>query len=707
MSDQDNKKPSIFSKMLEAGSAILDAQIVKAKSSTMNQNLEDDFFYSKAVTEDPSYQVYSSGWKEKPGRLQDGHLRQMATSNSVISAVIQTRQNQVSNHSKLVKSEKERGWMICLRDEEALLEKIKEELKEEMQAEKMAVAEGAMEAGQDPMAAEASDDLASDFTKAEGDPAAEPAVTDNDSADGDLKLEEDAGSADPNAASKDDDDVEEYNFELERKAKEKLEQQFKDAKKKAQDFLLNCGIVENRPFETKKWNFDAALRAWTRDSLTYDKYATEIVPDRAGRVHHWFPIDGATVKYASNRLKDYKQMAENFINLDILYPENKVEAMEKQKVLDLQQPLLDANAYKYVQVIRGKIERAYTEDELKLGIRNITTDIYNNGYGIPELELVVSLVTGHLNAEFYNQAYFTQGFSAKGILHIKAAINRRKLETVRQQWQHMLKGARNSFQTPIFAGMEDVAWIPLTQNHNDIGFEGWMRYLIKMICAIYQIDPQEIGIGFKEEGSGGSSLGGDNTKQKLDQSKDKGLYPLLRHIENYINEQILKAFDKRFIIKFCGVSAETQAESVDRQEKERKFKKTVNEIRAEDGLPPLPGMDDVILGPEYMTWYSTFSKKAEEQQAQLQQQQADALAAQGGAPGGEEGGDEGDPFYDGGDLESNLISPEEAEVPGEPKPKPSGVAKARAIKDAAIRKSLANKQNKPKRVKIEYYKIGK
>lgn len=680
MSDENNKKPSIFGKMLEAGAALLDAQIAKAKSSVMNQDQNDEFFYSKAVTEDPSYAIYASGWKEKPHRIMDGHLRQISISNSVVAAVIQTRQNQVANHSKLVKSEKERGWMLCLRDEEALLEKIKEKMQLEQQAEKEAVMEQMGASPEvDPMAAP-EDITKADTDQADGSPSSEPS---------DLTLEEDEGTTDPNADSKSDDDVEEYNFELQRKAKEKLDAQFKDAKKKVQDYIINCGLTENRPFDTKKWNFDSALRALVRDSLTYDRYATEIVPDRAGRGHHWFPVDGATIKFASNRLKDYKQLADNFMNLDILYPENKVVAIEKQKVLELKDDLLAKDMYKYVQVIRGKIERAYTEDELKVGIRNFTTDIYNNGYGVSELELCVSLVTGHLNAEFYNQAYFTQGFSAKGILHIKAALNRRKVETVRQQWQHMLKGARNSFQTPIFAGMEEVAWIPLTQNHNDIGFEGWMRYLIKMICAIYQIDPHEIGIGFKDEGGSAGGLGGDNTKEKMDQSKDKGLYPLMRHIENFLTEQIIKPFDNRFILKFTGVSTETQEESVKRQDIERKFKKTVNEIRGEDGLPPLPGMDDFIAGPEYATWYATFSKKAEEQMAQAQQQQADAAAAQGGDQG--DGGEEDDSFY-GGDLESNLIKPEQAEVPGEPKPK---VAKSLPIR------------RKPRRVKVEYYKIGK
>jgi hypothetical protein len=691
MADQDNK-PSIFSKMLEAGHAMVDAQLHKAKTSiVMNQdNLEDEFYFGKTITEDPSYAINASGWKDKPYRLMDGHLKQMSLKNSVISAIIQTRQNQVANHSKLVKSEKERGWMLCLRDEDALLQKIKAELEAQGAADELGGKE-MPEDGEEPGADQVELDPEESVAKAQGDSmASQDGSQDSEEAGDDLSGSDSTDGMDnTSGASQSDDEVEAYNWELERKAREKLESQFKKAKKRVQDFVINCGITDNRPFDTLRWDFDLALRAWVRDSLTYDRYTTEIVPDNAGRVHHWFPIDAGTIKFATLELSRYKEVAENFLNLDLLFPEKQAQQIEKQKILELKPELLAKNEYKYVQVIRGKIERAYTADELKLGVRNMTTDIYNNGYGVSELELVVGLVTGHLNAEFYNQAYFTQGFSAKGILHIKAALNRRKIETIRQQWQHMLKGSRNSFQTPIFAGMDDVEWIPLTQNHNDIGFEGWMRYLIKMICAIYQIDPAEIGIAFKDEGTGGQGMSGDNTKHKMEASKDKGLYPLLRHIENYVNEQIIKPFDSRFILRFTGITNETRMESLERQEKEVKFKKTVNEIRAEDGLPPLPGMDDVILETNYMSWYSQFSDKGQE----LQKKNAEAAAANppGGAPpGGDENGKDENQDPDGfefGDdsvmhpdnLENNVVAPEEDEP--------------------------VVKSKKPRKVKVEYYTL--
>jgi hypothetical protein len=584
---KDNKnqeqRPSIFDKMLEAGSSLLEAQIQKSKAEIMNQ-VEDpeEFQYAKALTEDPQQTAYSNGWKDKyHRRLTNTHLRQMATQDVAVVSVIKTFQNKAAAHACLVNSENQKGFMIKLKNEDKLLEEIKEQIKNEQSKEEET---------------EKSEKLLK---------------TDEGEVDK-QEIEQESDSEDKARSKIDDDDIEEYDWELERKARARMHEMYKKNLHDVQNWVLNCGSLEKskRPFEHRRWNFEQALRAWVWDSCVYDLYSREMVPDRAGRPSYWFPVDGGTIKYASPQLKNFKSMAETFQNVDYLYPEKDVQEKVESK-LELDEELLEKEAYRYVQVVRGKIERAYTSDELAVGIRNLLTDIWNNGYGLSELELAIGLVTGHLNAEFYNQAYFQQGFSAKGILHIKANINRRKMETIRQQWQHLLKGSRNSFQTPIFSGANDVEWIPLTQNHQDIGFEGWMRYLIKMICARYQIDPDEVGINLKGEGKS-EGLSGDNTEERLKESKERGLFPMMRHLQNFINTNIIAPFDDRFELVFTGITTETQTQTLDRQEKEVKFKKTVNEIRAEDNLPPMPGMDDVILDPTYMQWYTQYSKKAQE-----------------------------------------------------------------------------------------------
>jgi len=594
----DDKKDNIFKKALSAGEAYLDSVkrkaevdiLEKASTGTTGSQNSADMVYGKSITDEPSYKINSQGFKEKPHRVLNSHLKQMAYKDSAVAAVIQTRQNQVSNHSKLVRSEQERGFMIKLKDEQSFLRDIKEKLQEEMKAQ----------GKQQEIESEAP-------------------TTDSNDVDAVIEKALDVDtSVDQDNAGKSDDEVEAFNWELERKAKELLEEEIRDRRTKIEQFIVNCGELEDRPFETKKWRFDSFLRAIVRDSLTYDFISTEVVPTEGNEPHHFFPVDAGTIKFATQALKKYKQFPGSQTNVDLLYPEKQIEALEEKDAFELDDDLLEEDMYKYVQVVRGRIERAYTEDEMKIGMRNMTTDLYNNGYGVAELELLVGIVSSHLNTEYYNQAYFTQGFSAKGILHLKASIPRRKLETIRQQWHHMIKGSKNSFQTPIFAGMDDVNWIPLTQNHTDIEFSGWMNYLIKMICAIYQIDPYEIGIGMKDEGKGGG-FGGDNTQEKIDQSKDKGLYPLLRFLASYINTNIIDMIDSDFELVFTGMNYESQESARERQKEEVKYKKTVNEIRAEDGLPPLPGMDDIILDPVFMQWYTQFSKAAKMKAKEMQQ----------------------------------------------------------------------------------------
>ena len=752
----DKKRTSIFQKVLAATDVWLDSQINKGKGDIQSE-VEDeaDFFYRKSVAKDQSFFLGTQGYQEKPYRLTYDHLKQMSLKDSIVSAIIQTRQNQVSGFSKLVHTLHERGFRISIKDEQKILEEIKEELRltpefapkpdpampsmgavgegtltgeadnsadpgSDQGRDNMNPGEGAAETAMTRQSTDDSGEVQPDITKKKKMPEVDQDVsnlnvvkanisdddpdniamnqTDGEAIQDINPIKDGSDGQDPNqpgdVAPQDPDEAEAeeqaLNWRLERKARKILAERYNKRRRVVEQFIINCGKTKDRPFESKRWNFDTILRAWVRDSFTYDQFGTERVPDNADRIHHIVPVDGATIRFASPELGKYKTYPLHS-NYDLIYPEKELEALKQKDALELDPKLLEANMYKWVQVIRGRIERAFTEQELKVGMRNPTSDVFNNGYAVCELELLVNLITSHLNTEYYNMAYFSQGFSAKGILYLKAPLNRRKIETIRQQWQHMIKGSRNSFQTPIFAGMDEVKWIPLTQNHSDIEFQGWLQYLIKMICAIYQIDPQEIGIGMKESGgSGAGGLSGDNTQEKIDLSRDKGLYPLLRFFENYINVNIIDDVDPDFFLEFVGLKEESTKESLDRQKAESEFKKTLNEIRAEDGLPPLPGCDDVIMSAVYLQWYTQFSVKAQKM-AQQQQDQAMAAGALNDAGGG-----------------SNDEPPEGA---AEPHVSDQLENQSEDMVNSQIEAQGAPPKESPpmmtqKSVKVEYYRIG-
>jgi hypothetical protein len=701
----DDKKPGIFEKILEAGSSILDAQIHKAKNSIAadRQAAEADFNFGKAVTRDRSFAMGSQGFQEKAGSLSYEYQRQMAIKSSIISAIVRTRQNQSASYSEYVPEGNKPGFRIKLRHEQAELDKIKEELFGTTEAPKPGQDPAADpqqgQPGQEPQTG--AEQPQNGFGKAFPPPKEEGAEGGEEPQEFEVDDMEQmaAGAQGPDPAAQPLTDE-----EMTRQARAELDKRTREKKQQIVEFLLKCGEEENRPFESKRWTFDSYIRAIVWDSMVYDQIATERVPKEAaemnGRMnmHHFQPVDGSTIRYASPELSKYKNRDMD-LTADILYPEEELKALEERDALELDEQRLEKNEYKFVQLVRGKIVRAFTEEELRVGMRNPTSDIYVNGYSISELEMLVALVTSHLQTEFYNRSYFQQGFSAKGILHIKANLNRAKLEELRRNWNHMVKGNRNSFQTPIMAGMDEVEWIPLTQSHSEMEFTMWLNYLIRMICAIYQIDPSEIGYGIKDEGRGGG-ISGDNTKEKLANSKDKGFVPLMKFLADYINKNIVECIDPDYVMEWVGLEDESDMARIARQKEEVQWKKTLNEVRAEDGLPPIPGADHLVLNPVYFQWYSTMSEEGQK----LMQQQADMAMAQAGAEGmggenaegdqknweAEEAGKENDHMRS---LEGKMVDHEHKIAQEKAKPKPK-----------AVKKSFF-KKSKP--LRIEYYRLEK
>jgi len=657
MADKDK---SFITKVYEAGNAYLDNMINKAKIDLKVKAEGDDVFYRKSIYMDPSYNISTQGYRDKTARISFTMLKHMGYKDSIIAAILQTRQNQVASFAKVANDAYDKGFRIVVKEEEKQLLKIMEELFPESKE------------GEDEE--EASDTLKELSSGEEGVSKAEeapPAPVDGSLNQVDAEVEADLNE-----------DSEVSDKEKERTVKEELDRRTKKKREELAQQILTCGSMEDRSFESKRWNFDSFLRAVTRDSLTYDQFAVEFIPDQSDKLHHWIPVDASTIRYASPSLKNYRDFPLQQAGSDILFPEKELEGLERREdALELDDEKLREELYKYVQVIRGKLVRAFTETELSIGMRNPVTDIYASGYSIAELELLLTLVSSHIFTENYNHSYYTQGFSAKGILHIKAPLPRRKLETLRIEWQHWLKGNKNSFQTPIFAGMDEIKWIPLTQSHSDMEFSNWMNYLIRMITAIFQIDPAEIGYALKDEGGRGGGISGDNTQLKMEQSKDKGLIPLLKYMESFINTQIMEKLDPEYKFEFVGLREEDKSKRVERQGLEIKFKKSVNEVRAEDNMPPIAGADDLILEPTYLQWFMQFHPDGKKLQEKMQEQQQEMGGADQGGPPGQEG--EGGPNAI--DMETNSDQ----------------------IEEEAFTNPIDSSFKKSKVVKIEYYGRGR
>jgi hypothetical protein len=225
------------------------------------------------------------------------------------------------------------------------------------------------------------------------------------------------------------------------------------------------------------------------------------------------------------------------------------------------------------------------------------------------------------------------------LLHIKGEnISRAQLEAFKRQWFNQISNTRNSFRPPIIGMADEVKWVPLAQSNREMEFEQWMNYLIRICCAVYQIDPAEINFDISKVNT--STLNESSNETRIKSSRDKGLKPLLDYIQNLINNNILPRWNpeyaKKYRFEFVGLDAETRQQEIDRLEKETRVWKTINEARIEMGKAPLED-GDIVLNAIYSQYLA--QKLQQDQMDQQQDMQQDGMDDSGD-------GTNGPPNYD-------------------------------------------------------------
>lgn len=398
-----------------------------------------------------------------------------------------------------------------------------------------------------------------------------------------------------------------YTFEQERiKLKKQQEKEILEI----EEFIKHCGMPADESDTThKRIDFDKWIKIAVRDRLTYNYAAVELVPQKNGeRCHHFYPVSALTVKYATKRSAEQLQklMIENMVARGI-DPEEAKRRGNKP--------------YRYVQVVRGQVVAAWSEDWFVFEAANPTIDPEDNGYAMGELEMLIQIITAHLYAEAHNRNFFVQGIGTKGLLHIKGEnISRAQLEAFKRQWFNQISNTRNAFRPPIIGMADEVKWVPLAQSNREMEFEQWMNYLIRICCAVYQIDPAEINFDISKVNT--STLNESSNETRIKSSRDKGLKPLLDYIQNMINNNILPRWNpeyaKKYRFEFVGLDAETRQQEIDRLEKETRVWKTINEARIEMGKAPLED-GDIVLNAIYSQY---LAQKLQQEQMDQQQEEA-------------------------------------------------------------------------------------
>lgn len=406
-------------------------------------------------------------------------------------------------------------------------------------------------------------------------------------------------------------------FVIRKKPKGGVEQKMDNKDKKIAfaitDFILKGG-------NTSQWgydDFDTFIRKIVEDSLVYDQMTFECVRNRRGQLESFIATDAATFRMADSFFdKDYD---------NVFFQRHGANVWKDRSDFG---PKVHGYYPAYVQVYQNMKVNEFYPWELCFGIRNPSTSIWANGYGCSELEELINVVTSMLWSDEYNRRFFSQGSAPKGFFRVKGTNNEAALQQFKQQWQSMITGVMQSWKTPVIEA--DVDWIDLQKNNRDMEYSSWIEYLIKIACAVYSIDPSEIGWDISRSNGNGGLFEGSQ-EQRLKHSKDKGLYPLLKFLQRKLNKYIVEQINPDFELVFVGLNGLTIEEELKMDIDKVNSFMTVNEAREKYEMKPLEGGD----APNNSAFLQ--NKNA---QAMAQQQ-----AAMGGAPNGEEGNaEEQNPF---------------------------------------------------------------
>lgn len=297
--------------------------------------------------------------------------------------------------------------------------------------------------------------------------------------------------------------------------------------------------------ETDKWemsdSFVTFVRKIMQDSLSIDQLAFEITRTRGQELHQFKAIDGSMIRFLDTVDPNYAHQFDQYRYKGCL--------PKYCQVFD-QQIVFNKQLNTYVM---------YYPWELGFGIRNVGTDIWQNGYGRSELESLIEIITYILNGVQYNGNFFKNGSNPKGFIKMNGPnTNQTQLNDFKQKWRQMLTGTENSHKIPIFAGL-DLEWVDLQKGNRDMEFDNWTKFLIVLLCSVYRIDPSELGFQFREAAN---LFGQQGQRVRLDHSKQKGLFPLLIFLQDIINKFLISELDEEMEFAFTGIEVEDEEKQV-------------------------------------------------------------------------------------------------------------------------------------------------
>lgn len=368
-------------------------------------------------------------------------------------------------------------------------------------------------------------------------------------------------------------------FRIVKKDKDASVTEEEQAEMKAlESFIYNCGRLDKTPKEDKVL-FGNFLKLIVRDALTFGHISVEKIFTRGGALHRFRPLPAESV-YLIDKRATKGQLKRELEEAIRTYHQPKSDNDPRSGEQVNEQPV---DYFKYIQVGDGNRTLAvFGDEDLIFKLFNPQNFMDMNGYCYSPLELAILNVTNHLNVENYNANFFTHGYAARGILHLKGTVTQSQLISFRRQFYNTINGSHNAWRTPIIAGLDDVDWVSMAGSAREMEYINFNNHLLRSICTQFQIDPIELGLDYLVSATGRAPAGSESNRDKITYSRERGLYPMLMFIEDMINQEIIPLIDKqyaeKYMFKFEGFTDDTPQTEAALLQAEMTIHKSMNDL---------------------------------------------------------------------------------------------------------------------------------
>lgn len=218
----------------------------------------------------------------------------------------------------------------------------------------------------------------------------------------------------------------------------------------------------------------------------------------------------------------------------------------------------------------------------------------NRYYGLSPIEVAADSIGLGLSAENFGSSFFSQGGNIKGVLETDRNLSEENVRAIRKEWNDFYTGEANAHKTPLLEG--GLKYRSIGISPNEAQFIETRVFEVQEVARFFGVPPSLIGENSRNTFSNGE-------QQNL-QFLTYSIAPLCSIMEKEMEAKLLKASDREKVdIKF-NLNSLMRGDMMARAS----FAQTMcstgiytrNEIRAMEGLQPLPGLDDP-LDPAYLT----------------------------------------------------------------------------------------------------------